>query len=124
VRQDLHSIETAEAAAREVLLLDPSIAPTALFSSQNLVTIGAIRALRSLGRQRSVAHVGFDDVLLGDLLEPGLTVVAQDPVAVGTAAAELLFRRLDGDRSATQLRVIPTRLVRRGSGEIPPPGSG
>ena len=51
-------------------------------------------------------------MLLGDLLEPGLTVVAQDPVAVGEAASDLLFRRLDGDAGPTQLRVIPTRLDR------------
>ncbi|MEA2635000.1 MAG: LacI family transcriptional regulator, partial [Chloroflexota bacterium] len=46
--------------------------------------------------------------------------IAQDPAAMGTAAAELLFSRLDGDRSPTAHRIIPTRLIARGSGEIPP----
>src|SRR4051794_4688993 len=41
--------------------------PTALFPSQTLVTIGAILALQAVGRQREVALVGFDDVVLGDL---------------------------------------------------------
>ena len=67
--------------------------PTALFTGQNLITIGAIRALRALGRQRKVALVGFDDVVLGDLVEPGMTVVAQDPYALGRRAGELLFDR-------------------------------
>jgi len=57
---------------------------------------------------------------LADLLEPGITVMAQDPAAMGRAAAELLFRRTDGDRSPSVHDVIPTRLITRGSGQIPP----
>ena len=72
--------------------------PTALFTGQNLITIGAIRALRELGLERSVALVGFDDVVLGDLVEPGITVVAQDPYALGRHAGELLVRA--GSRAA------------------------
>ena len=48
------------------------------------------------GCQREVALVGFDDVALADVVEPGLTVVAQDAAALGRSAAELLFSRLDG----------------------------
>jgi len=121
VRHELHSMEAAEVATRELLGLEPGVAPTALFTSQNLVTVGAVKALRGLARQRSVALVAFDEVLLGDLLEPGLTVVAQDPVLIGEAASELLFLRMDGDAGPTQLRIIPTRLIVRGSGEIGPP---
>ena len=66
--------------------------------SQNLITIGAIQALRQGRGQRSVAIVGFDDIDLADTLIPGITVVAQDPYAMGRAAAELLFARIDGDR--------------------------
>jgi LacI family transcriptional regulator len=70
---------------------------------------------------RDVALVGFDDFSLADLLEPAVTVVAQDPVAIGRTAAELLFARLDdGDRPPRQI-VMSTQLIPRGSGEIPPP---
>ena len=124
IRRDLHSIEAAELAISELLALPPGEAPSALFTSQNFVTIGAVKTLRRLGRQHSVALVGFDDVLLADLMEPAMTVVAQDSAAIGAAAAELLFRRLDGDTAPTQALVIPTRLVVRGSGEIQPPTGG
>jgi LacI family transcriptional regulator len=67
-----------------------------------------------------VALVGFDEVPLGDLFDPGITVMAQDAVALGRAAAQLLFRRIDGDRSPMVHDVIPTRLITRGSGEIRP----
>jgi LacI family transcriptional regulator len=118
VRHDLHSSDLAEAAMTELLALAEP--PSAVFASQNLVTIGVVRALRSAGRQRDVALVGFDEVPLADLLEPGLTVVAQDVLEIGRRAAEQLFRRLDGDRSPTVREVVPTRLVPRGSGEIAP----
>jgi LacI family transcriptional regulator len=43
------------------------------------VTIGAIRALQELGLHDRVAVVGFDDFPRADLLQPRVTVVAQDP---------------------------------------------
>jgi len=95
--------------------------PTALFTAQNLVTIGAIRALRRLGLEQQVALVGFDDFPLADLVRPGVTVVAQDPPAIGRKAAAVLFARLAGERAPAAVHVVPTALVRRGSGEIPPP---
>jgi LacI family transcriptional regulator len=119
MRADLHSIEAAEAAAHS--LLRGQHGPTALFAAQNLVTIGAMRALRTLGLQHRVALVGFDNFLLADLLEPAVTVVAQDPSAMGELAAEILFRRMDGDESPPREHVVPTQLIVRGSGEIPPP---
>jgi LacI family transcriptional regulator len=48
-------------------------------------------------------------------------VIAQDPAAIGTLSAQLLLGRIAGDRSAAELHVIPTRLIGRQSGEVPPP---
>lgn len=118
VRHDLTSVDAAEAFTIE--LVSGPAAPTAIFASQNLVTIGAIRGLRRAGLQHTIAIVGFDDFMLADLLEPAVTVVAQDPSAMGRLAAELLFRRLDGDTSPTSHRIVETRLIARASGLIPP----
>lgn len=114
-----HGASTVEAAieATELMLGLPD-PPSALFTSQNLVTIGASRALRALGLHESVAHVGFDDFPLADMLRPGISVIAQDIEAMGKLAAEILFRRLDGDQSPTETFVVATRLIKRGSGEI------
>jgi LacI family transcriptional regulator len=95
--------------------------PTALFTAQNMITIGAVRALRRLGMEQRVALVGFDDFLLAELLSPGVTVVAQDPAAMGRISAELLFDRIDGSTRPPEVRLVPTALIRRGSGELPPP---
>jgi LacI family transcriptional regulator len=116
---DLHSVD--EAAQAVTALLSGDDPPTALFTSQNLVTIGAVRALQHLGLQHRVAVVGYDDFPLADLLQPRVTVLAQDPAGIGRTAASLAFRRLDGDHWAPTHHVVPVTLLPRGSGEVPPP---
>jgi LacI family transcriptional regulator len=118
VRLDVHGLDQAEAATAELLAMsDP---PSALFTSQNLLTIGASRILHQRNLHERVALVGFDDVLLADLLEPGITVIAQDPSTMGRKAAEQLFKRIDGEDSPSVHLIVPTRLITRGSGEIRP----
>jgi len=118
VVHDTTTVEMAVTAATAMLTgTDP---PTALFTAQNLVTIGALTALRRLGLQHEIALVGFDDFLLADLMEPPVTVVAQDPHTIGRWAAERLFRRGDGDTSPFSTEIVATRLIARGSGEIAP----
>lgn len=93
---------------------------TAVLSGNNRITVGVLRRLPQLASRPAL--VGFDDLELADLLSPGLTVVAQDPAALGRAAADLLFARLAGDTAAPRRIVLPPRLVARGSGETPPDG--
>ena len=116
VRRDLHTEAAAQAVVSE-LLTGPE-PPSALFSAQNLITAGAIRALAVGGEQHRTALVSFDDLTLADLLDPPVTVVAQDVMGIGTLAAQILFRRIDGDTSEPQTHIVRTRLIERGSGEI------
>jgi LacI family transcriptional regulator len=91
---------------------------TALFSGNNRVTVTALRVLAAA--PRPMALVGFDDFELADLLSPGVTVVAQDPARLGRTAAELLFRRLEGEPGPAHRIELRGRLIARGSGEIRP----
>jgi LacI family transcriptional regulator len=113
---------------------------TAVFCAGREHTSAALRALAAAGlgpgaepgaASSRVAVIGFGDFDLADFMRPGLTVVTYDPAEVGRKAAELLFRRLDGEdiRDApntpsrrTEYVEVPTRLIPRGSGEIPGPG--
>jgi LacI family transcriptional regulator len=120
VRTGLHTSVRAQAAVAELLArLAP---PTALVCGNNLISIGALHALQRHGARARVAVVGFDDVVLADLLTPGVTVVAQDAAQLGRHAVELLFERIAGaDAAAHQRLVVPVTLIPRGSGEIAPP---
>jgi LacI family transcriptional regulator len=112
----LRTADRARAAAHRVFGANP---PEAVFTSQNLVTIGVLEALHELGLRHEVALVAFDDIPLAAMLDPGITVVAQDPAVLGRHAAQRLFDRINGDSSAPSVQTIPTRLVVRGSGELP-----
>lgn len=100
-------------------MLTRADAPTAIFSAQPTITVAAIRAIQALKQSETTALVGFDDFSAADLLVPGITVVAQDPVKIGTEAARILFHRIEGDMSQIAQHVLPARLIERGSGEIP-----
>jgi LacI family transcriptional regulator len=114
----LRSEQEAYAAVHGLTQLDSP--PTALFTSHYLLTLGTIRALHDLQLENRIALVGFDDIVLADLVRPAVTVMAQDPTRLGTLAAERIFARLDGDTSAVQTVVAAAKLIARGSGEIPP----
>ncbi|MFD7874983.1 LacI family DNA-binding transcriptional regulator [Streptomyces sp. NPDC059766] len=103
--------------AAEDMLRGPSPV-TAVFAGNNRVSVTVIRVLAE--QTRPVALVGFDDIELADLLHPGLTVVAQDASVLGRTAAERLFGQLDGSLIVPERIELPTRLITRGSGELPP----
>ncbi|MDH3294159.1 MAG: substrate-binding domain-containing protein [Acidimicrobiia bacterium] len=97
--------------------------PTAIFTAQNLVTLGAVRALHQLGLRDTIAHVGFDDIDLADAVSPDVSVVPQHPRRLGQQAAELLFARLDGDDGPAVQQIVESPVIERGSGEIRPTGT-
>ncbi|MGY5057960.1 LacI family DNA-binding transcriptional regulator [Streptomyces sp. 900105755] len=114
VRDGVRSGPEAAAAVTAMLALpDP---PTALLAGNELLAFGALTAAPG-----GLAFVAFDDFALAARLTPPVTVIAQDPVALATSAAHLLFARIHGDISPPRTVVMPTRLIRRGSGEIPGP---
>ncbi|HWG62476.1 MAG TPA: LacI family DNA-binding transcriptional regulator [Streptosporangiaceae bacterium] len=111
--------EQATIAAALQGMLDRPAPVTALMCGNNRISALALRELQHLAA--APALVGFDDFEFADLLTPGITVVAQNTTALGRIAAEVLFRRLAGDRGPVQRIELPTRLIVRGSGERPPP---
>ena len=99
-------------------LFKSSSPPDALFVANNLMTVGAMTALREMGRRvpHDVLVVGFDDAPWTELTEPALTVVAQPTYEIGTTAAELLVeRRADRDAPARDVVLAPRLIVRQSS---------
>jgi len=100
---------TIERSLRSMLALEEP--PTAVFSGNNRIAVSVLRAMRSLGVQ--LDHVGFDDLELADLLDPPLTIVAQDPHAMGRAAVARAMERMAGETGpAIELMLEPRLVVR------------
>ena len=120
IRRGIRTSALARASVRELMRLPTP--PTAVFTGNNVLTIGAIGALGDADGRHAL--VGFDDFPLADRLAPPVTVVTQDPAALGATAAQMLFARIEGDGAPSRTLVMHTRLIERGSGEIGlPPGA-
>ena len=93
-------------------------APTAIFSSNNLMTIGTFIALKELKKSvpKDVAVIGFDDLEWAETLDPPLTAVSQPTYTIGLTAAQLLMQRLlkEGPKKKQNI-ILKTSLVVRES---------
>ena len=99
------SIEQGEAAAHQ--LLSQLNRPTALFISNNLLSLGALKAIKKLGLRcpEDISILGFDDHPWAEVAGPPLSVVRQPARAVGQKAAEILLRLINNE-PLDELRVI------------------
>ena len=71
-------------------LMELAEPPTAIMSSNARSSMALVPALREHG----LAIVGFGDFPMADMLDPAMTVIDQDPYALGTLAAQRVFDRL------------------------------
>jgi LacI family transcriptional regulator len=95
--------------------------PTALFSSNARVTMSLVPLILESG----VAVAGFGDFPMADMLSPSLTVMDQDPVALGTLATQRILARLAHPRRRYRRRtVLSVVLVERQSCFRSPAASG
>jgi LacI family transcriptional regulator len=104
-------------------LLSEADRPTALFSLNNVTTIHALQAVRSMQLRlpADLAMIGFDDLELAPLLDTPLTAVRQPAMELGRSAARMLFEMIHHARDVgtdTKLErriVLPTELILRAS---------
>ena len=115
-------IEPAFAATQELLQRDGDV--TALVVGNNLMAIGALRALARGGRRLpdDMALVAIDDPFWAELVEPPLTVLAQPVREMADAAMRLLFERLGQRREEPRHELFGFELKVRGSCGAAHPG--
>lgn len=118
------SDQTDEAAAATTSLLQLADPPTAFFACHPRGAAGTVHALHR-NHQTHRAVISFGEVLLGDLLQPALTVIDHLPERIAEATADVLLRRLieveDGREPGPPAEtLVPLTLIRRGSGELTP----
>lgn len=99
-------------------LLERGDRPDALFCYNDLIALGALRALHEAGLRvpEDVAVVGFDDIDDGRYSIPTLSTVAPDKAGIAEAALDLLLARIaDPAAGPSQLTVPYTLEVRESS---------
>ena len=117
------SEDSGQQAMHALLEREPDL--DAVFAANDLMAVGAMRALREAGRRvpDDVAVVGFDDSPLSRVTDPPLSTVRQPTDEMGRRMAELLMQLIatdddggDAEVDADQLRpVLQTELVVRSS---------
>lgn len=116
IRQGLYSIESGYKEV-EKLLDEPGDLPTAIFTANDNMAIGAINCLikRGFNVPGDISVVGFDDIVVARHFNPALTTVRQDQVAVGTQAAELLLEYVKTKRVRIKKVILTQELIIRNS---------
>ena len=92
-----YRVEGGRRATAKLLSLTPP--PTAIFSTNNLMTIGVLQELFRHGVRipGEMGVVGFDDLEWAEMANPPLTAVAQRPHEIGYRAVRLLLDRLGAE---------------------------
>ncbi len=98
-------------------LLDRSPRVTALVVINDLLAIGALRAIaeRGLRVPEDISIASFDDIALASYVNPPLTTVRMDAEELGRTSARLVFSRLVNPKLAPQNVHITGQLVIRSS---------
>jgi len=93
--------------------------PTAIFSTNNLMTLGCLEEIYSQNVRipEDIAIIGFDDMPWAGALNPPLTAVKQPGYELGLNAIELLFKRIENpSRNTMNLVLNPELIVRKSCG--------
>ncbi|WP_261331401.1 LacI family DNA-binding transcriptional regulator [Rhizobium leguminosarum] len=102
-----------------IQLLVQSDRPSALFSANNLMVIGVMKAIRDTGLRcpDDISVSSFDDFPWADVFQPNLTTIAQPVQTIGEQAARLILGRIAhrGDDQPPQRIVLSGRLMIRDS---------
>jgi LacI family transcriptional regulator len=90
--------------------------PTAIFSSNNLMSIGCAKALQDLNwvLGKEVSLIGFDDIDIATFLNPKLTVVSRPMNTLGELAFQLLYERISFKESVPKREYMlsPELIIR------------
>ena len=99
------------------ILATSSQRPTAMFCANDLMAIGAIRAIQEKGLRvpKDVAVVGFDDIEAGRYFKPALSTVKPPLEAIGGFAIELLMKIIENPQRPIEEIPLKARLIVRES---------
>lgn len=116
---DPRSSDDGKKLTKELLQMSP--APTALFITNNLMSLGALEAINeaNLNIPNDISLIMFDDMPWATAINPPLSVVRQPAYEMGRRAAELFFQRVsDPGREPVTIVMEPKFIERKSTQAI------
>lgn len=109
------SIDGGRKAIETLLAKHPDV--DGIFAGNDLMAIGAMKALFSLGKRvpEDVSVIGFDGIGLTEIVEPELTTIAQPIYEMGTLAAATLIQKITGELAENPIHELDVTLMVRDS---------
>ncbi|HRU32977.1 MAG TPA: substrate-binding domain-containing protein, partial [bacterium] len=107
------NVPVSESGYKEAIkLLCTGEAPTAIFTYNDVMAFGVIKAAKELGIKipEELSVVGFDDIFFSSFTDPPLTTIKQFKEELGRMAVELLFKLMEGERES--LLIEPELIIR------------
>lgn len=97
-------------------LMDASGPLTAIVAANDLLALGAIRAIRDHGLEcpNDISVIGFNNMPFSDWMDPPLSTIGFDHYAMGSQAAQMILDLISKVRKPKSVR-MPTVWIARGS---------
>ena len=117
IRHGHYDPETGYAAMKELLDVEPR--PTAVFGMNDMMALGAMRAILEAGLRipEDIAVVGYDDMRFAEFINPPLTTVRSPEIGQGRDAGKMLIKLIDNTPIDKRLESLtPHLLIRQSCG--------
>ena len=94
--------------------------PTAIFSSNDSMAIGAMEAIQELGLRipEDISVIGFDDIEVARYLKPPLTTVRMTLLEMASIATSTLITSIENDSSFSANYTVPVHLIQRETSKL------
>ena len=98
-------------------LLKQKQPPSAIFACNDLMAIGALRAIHEAGLRvpEDISLIGHDDIEMASYIQPTLTTIAQPITQLAETAIQWLVERIELPSLPPRQTVLANRLVERQS---------
>ena len=94
-----------------------NLAITAVFSSNNFMTLGILKKLRSLKTKRQLSIISFDDPEYFNILESKISSIQRDVYKMGKDGMKLLLNQISNPNKIRKNFITPT-IVLNGSEKL------
>jgi DNA-binding LacI/PurR family transcriptional regulator len=88
--------------------------PTAIFIASDLMALGAMKAFKESGFNlpKDMSIIGFDNISIGNYIEPRLTTVGQDAIGMGKWSVRLILNKIKGKEPQQKYLLKPKLIIR------------